>query len=43
MYKNPVAVCIGEYGWIYILYNYDNKNRESDVMKARLDAPVYKA
>ena len=43
MYKSPVAVCIGEYGWIYILYNYDNKNRESDVMKARLDAPVDKA
>ena len=42
MYKNPIAICIGEYGWICILYNYDNKTGESDVMKARLHAPVDK-
>ena len=42
MYKNTIAVCIGVYGWVYILYNYDNKTEESDVKKARLHAPVDK-
>ena len=42
MYKNPVAVCIGECGWVYVLYNYDNKTGESVVMKVRVPAPVDK-
>ena len=42
MYKNPVAVCIGECGWVYVLYKYDNKTGESVVMKVRVPAPVDK-
>ena len=42
MHKNPIAVCIEEYCWVYILYNYENRTRESNLKKARPHAPVDK-
>ena len=35
-------VSIGEYGWIFIFCNYNNENGESQIMKARLHAPIGK-
>ena len=37
-----ISVAIGSYGWIYVLYNYDDVNRLSDLLKARLHSPVDK-
>lgn len=40
LYENSVAVFIGEYRWVYISHNYENKTGESDMKKARYHAPV---
>ena len=42
MYPRPISVAIGSYGWIYVLYNYADVNRLSDLLKARLHSPVDK-
>ncbi|CAB3990306.1 Hypothetical predicted protein [Paramuricea clavata] len=42
MYPRPISVAIGSYGWIYVLYNYDEVNGLSDLLKARLHSPVDK-
>ena len=42
MYPRPISVAIGSYGWIYVLYNYDDVNTLSDLLKTRLHSPVDK-
>ena len=41
MYQKPIAVEVGPYGWIYVLFDLDS-NLGTKLLKARLHSPVDK-
>ena len=42
MYQKPIAVEVGPYGWIYVLFDLDSNLGTTKLLKARLNSPVDK-
>ena len=40
MYKKPIAIAIGPYGWFYVLYDFDASSGTTSLLKARLHSPI---